>query len=62
MAALRWRQLFEKVRQTPISLKVLYDALRSVEAKWEGDLLSKGEVRIFNLLLYSEVKFDKVSK
>ena len=45
VAALRWKQLFEKARETPINFKVLYDALRNLESTWERDLLSKGEVR-----------------
>ena len=45
VAALRWKQLFEKARETSINFKVLYDALRNLESTWERDLLSKGEVR-----------------
>ena len=38
-------QLFEKARETSINYKVIYDALRNLEATWERDLLSKGEVK-----------------
>jgi hypothetical protein len=44
VAALRWKQLFEKARETSINFKVLYDALRNLESTWERDILSKGEV------------------
>ena len=42
---MRWKQLFEKGRETSINFKVLYDALRNLESTWDRDLLSKGEVR-----------------
>ena len=50
MAALRWKQLFEKARETSINYKVIYDALRNLEATWERDLLSKGEVKDYGEL------------
>ena len=46
VAALRWKQLLEKARETEINFKVLYDALRNLESTWERDILSKGEVSV----------------
>ena len=46
VAALRWRSLFENVRcGSGINLKVLYEALQNLEARWDRDTnLSYSEV------------------
>ncbi len=45
VAALRWRALFNRAKTTQINFRVLYEALRNLEERWQRDLLSPAEVR-----------------
>ena len=44
VSALRWRALFNKAKEVQINFRVLYEALRDVEERWQKDLLSTAEV------------------
>ena len=44
VAALRWRALADRAKRTQISYRVLYEALRNLEDRWERDNLSPQEV------------------
>ncbi len=44
VAALRWRALLNKAKSEQINYRVLYDALRKLEERWERDLVSAAEV------------------
>ena len=50
VAALRWRALSKKAKTVQINFRVLYDALRNLEERWEKDMLSPQEVRIIDNL------------
>ena len=45
VAALRWRALFNQAKSVQLNFRVLYEALRNLEKRWERDLLSPAEVR-----------------
>ncbi len=44
VAALRWRALFNRAKATQLNFRVLYEALRNLEERWERDILLPAEV------------------
>lgn len=46
VASLRWRALSRKAKTVQINFRVLYDALRNLEERWEKEVLTPQEVRI----------------